>query len=216
MIQLELTIPDGIRHLATGVIYPPGLSLEQLIDHRKFCARAHASSLHWLTDNSREILKNYGDEALQKAADLVSLENDQARAEQALLKLEVAPLDCLPPCYYVVLGNSGLDAAKQGEWVETTLRERLTPHELKRSIKEGEVWREGQNHVGVPTPHAVRQQFDFWRRAIGETWREWPPEVRAIAISELAPIAEFVREMNDVDPTDGSRPHRAYNKGKEK
>ncbi len=50
----------------------------------------------------------------------------------------------------------------------------------------------GAKEGGVGSPHAVRQQFDFWRREIGDRWETLPPEQIEDLHALLLPIAELV------------------------
>ena len=65
--------------------------------------------------------------------------------------------------------------------------------ENKTALKREE--RTGTRRIGVPTPHAVRMQFDVWHRAIAEQWREWDDALLDMVLGELGPIAVFVQEI---------------------
>jgi hypothetical protein len=196
--QLKFNIPAGIQHTSQGVVYTVDLELNQLIDHREFLIATHSISTVWLAGNTREILRLHGAPGLEKANGALKMSLEQMKSEQALLKLEIPFYDCLSPTHLHVIGRASLPANDQFRWAEIAINEKLSPAELRTSIIKGEVTRAevgGGRESGVGSPHAVRQQFDFWMREIEGRWETLPPDQLEALHAMLRPIAEFVLRL---------------------
>lgn len=196
--QLKFNIPAGIQHTSQGVVYTVDLKLNQLIDHREFLIATHSISTVWLAGNTREILRLHGEPGLEKANGALKMSLEQMKSEQALLKLEIPFYDCLSPTHLHVIGRASLPANDQFRWAEIAINEKLSPAELRTSIIKGEVTRAevgGGRESGVGSPHAVRQQFDFWMREIENRWETLPPDQLEALHAMLRPIAEFVLRL---------------------
>ena len=196
--QLKFNIPAGIQHTSQGVVYTVDLELNQLIDHREFLIATHSISTVWLAGNTREILRLHGEPGLEKANGALKMSLEQMKSEQALLKLEIPFYDCLSPTHLHVIGRASLPANDQFRWAEIAINEKLSPAELRTSIIKGEVTRAevgAGRGSGVGSPHAVRQQFDFWMREIEGRWETLPVEQMEALHAMLRPIAEFVLRL---------------------
>jgi hypothetical protein len=98
--------------------------------------------------------------------------------------------------HLVVLGRSNIDDKAKAKWAATAAKEKLTPTQLKASIKEGQVVNvsvaRAQTH-GVITLHAVKQEFMIWFNRMGGL-----DKILALDKDSLKEIKEQLEEMVDL------------------
>ncbi len=184
-ISQQLTIPNGVQFFRKELIY---------------FGEMRRSMNFWQARHLGYGRREYGEEKVAEAMDQMSLEFADVEAMETLQKLETSPRSELSAEHHFVLAKAGVDAEAQTTWLETAWREKLTPVELRKSIIAGKVIRSeasgnGPHSAGVASPHAVRQQFDFWVRQAGDGWRGLDRGQKEQLLGLLAPIAALVAEI---------------------
>jgi hypothetical protein len=84
-------------------------------------------------------------------------------------------------------------------WQQLSVRNRLTIDELNTSFRRGIVRRikseKGDGAAGMPTFQGIEMQWRLLRNHIGEIWKDWLPEQKALVCDSLRPIVEFYRQL---------------------
>lgn len=93
-----------------------------------------------------------------------------------------------------------LDETGKDMWRKLTLKEGLSPDELRESIRLGKVKNFHQTdsfrgREGVPTFEGLGMQWEFLFRKIEPVLGEWTEVEARGALAELAPIERFIKEL---------------------
>ncbi|SRR6266700_1375192 len=93
-----------------------------------------------------------------------------------------------------------LEPAAQDMWRNLGTRHRLTVHDLRQSIRLGYVVRtqgdvDNSTGMGLLLWEQFATQFRELRLQIGDTWRDWTPQGKALVHGLILPIVEFDRQL---------------------
>ena len=197
MIQ-SLTIPSGVQFFKKEMHIPEGLLFEAWYDLGRYLAEMRRSVNFWQTKHVRYGRGCYGEEKTAEALAQMDFEFADVKAMDALLKLDGVAHAELSAEHHFVAARADVPPEQREMWLATAEREKLTPAELRASMIKGVVTRAepgGGRESGVGSPHAVRQQFDFWMREIEDRWEKLPPDQLEALHAMLRPIAEFVLRL---------------------
>ena len=193
-----LSIPSGVQFFKKEMHIPEGLLFEAWYDLGRYLAEMRRSVNFWQTKHVRFGRAAYGEERTAEALQQMDFEFADVKAMDALLKLEGVPHVALSVEHHFVAARADVPSEQREIWLATAEREKLTPAELRASMIKGEVTRAevgAGRESGVGSPHAVRQQFDFWMREIEGRWETLPVEQMEALHAMLRPIAEFVLRL---------------------
>lgn len=199
MKTLSLTTPDGARFTKTGLILAVGLEWERWLSLGRDLGQMRRSLNYWQAQHLGYGRKEYGPERVEEAMVQLGFEFEDVKAAETLLKLEVAPREELGVEHHFVLARAELPAEEEERWLDVAVKEKLSARDLQKSIRAGCVVRsegaEERRQAGVPTPNAVRHQFDLWLKEVDEVSKEWPVEVIEKVLEQLDAVVEFGLRM---------------------
>ncbi len=100
-----------------------------------------------------------------------------------------------------------LDPVAQDMWRKLAKKHKLGVYDLMRSIHLGRVERTKVQGVtfkrgGFATFEGIAGQFRFLRQRIGEEWRDWAPQEKALLHDLIFPIVEFDRQLRGSEAND--------------
>jgi hypothetical protein len=201
MVQSELSFSAGEGPVFfitdTGIEIQPDLTYEQWakgLQCFKFMQKRVKTAFSEYLDFGR--LK-YGKEKVDTA--LLQLEFEMPTINEAKYINNVPAnirQEGLTAEHLIVLGRSDINDKEKAKWAKTASREKLTPTQLKASIKEGEVVdvsvARAHTH-GVITLHAVTQEFTIWFNRMGGT-----ESITKLDRGSIEEIVEQLRPMYDL------------------
>ena len=193
-----LSIPSGVQFFKKEMHIPEGLLFEAWYDLGRYLAEMRRSVNFWQTKHVRFGRAAYGEERTAEALQQMDFEFQDVKAMDALLKLDGVAHAELSAEHHFVAARADVPSEQREIWLATAEREKLTPAELRTSMIKGEVTRAevgAGRESGVGSPHAVRQQFDFWMREIEGRWETLPVEQMEALHQMLYPIAKFVLRL---------------------
>jgi hypothetical protein len=193
-----LSIPEGVQFFKKQLHIPEGLIFEQWYDLGRYLAEMRRSVNFWQTKHVRYGRGAYGEERTAEALKQMDFEFQDVKAMDALLKLDGVAHAELTAEHHFVAARADVTPEQKETWLDIAEKEKLTPAELRVSMIKGVVTRAetgGGRDSGVGSPHAVRQQFDFWMREIEDRWEKLPPDQLEALHGLLRPIAEFVLRL---------------------
>ena len=203
----ELTLPEGLCTFSRGALVftrtPTQDEWEQI---GRYVHAARGSSLRWMADWRMEGRRQFGDEIVDETSRSLQLEFKDLRAAEALEALEMRS-EALSDEHHITLAkhlpDDGLSKARE-EWQEAAQRwlkiaeeEGLSPKELQKSIKAGEIVRESAGNApsgsagsGVLTLEAIHMDFLRWRSRVAddgfpEEWKDF----------QLMKVVDLLRPM---------------------
>ena len=194
----SLSIPSGVQFFKKEMHIPEGLPFEGWYDLGRYLSEMRRSVNFWQTKHVRFGRAAYGQERTAEALQQMDFEFQDVKAMDALLKLDGVAHAELSAEHHFVAARADVPSEQREIWLATAEREKLTPAELRTSMIKGEVTRAevgAGRESGVGSPHAVRQQFDFWMREIEGRWETLPVEQMEALHAMLRPIAEFVLRL---------------------
>jgi hypothetical protein len=205
-----LTLPEGLCTFSRGALVFTRTPIQEEWEQiGRYVHAARGSSLRWMADWRMEGRRQFGDEIVESAEKSLQMEFKDLRAAEALEALEGARSEALSDEHHLALSKSlsddGLSRARQ-EWQDTAQRwlriaeeEGLSPSELKKSIKAGEIVREESTQggtasagtTGILTLEAIHMDFLRWvKRAEDDGFPvQWEPRRLAKVKSLLADMA---------------------------
>lgn len=198
-MNMEISLPRGVKHNPRGVILPAGMTYEQWMDYGRFLGKCRGSVAFWEADWLRFGRKEYGEDKVQAAAVQLELDLGTIRAIEAINSLELRSPD-LSTEHHFVLAKAKMEKRDQERWIATATKERLTAKELQESISAGEVRRHSVGnrpgrHAGLATIQGIRMQWELLLRAIGDEWKKWSEEDTKTFLEECGPILDFCEEL---------------------
>lgn len=208
MKNTELTLPEGLCAFSRGALYFARTpTQEEWGQIGRYVHAARGSSLRWLADWRREGRRYFGDAVVENAEKQLEFEFRDLKAAEAIEKLDgyhpYAPTDA----HAFVAGKLCNSVADAEEWLIKASEQNLTPLELQKSIKAGEVVREsaetkktgtGSGSSGVLTLEAIHMDFIRWHSRVKDDGfpGEWDARRLGMVRDLLAPIAAIHREVS--------------------
>jgi hypothetical protein len=208
-----LTLPEGLCTFSRGALVFTRTPIQEEWEQiGRYVHAARGSSLRWMADWRMEGRRQFGDEIVESAEKALQLEFKDLRAAEALEALEGARSEMLSDEHHLALSKSldGLGKAREEwqeqaqKWLRIAEEEGLSPSEIKKSIKAGEIVREetkpaaGSTGTGVLTLESIHMDFLRWRsRATDDGFPEsWTGQQHARVKDLLSPMAEAYRSAS--------------------
>ena len=205
MKNTELTLPEGLCAFSRGALYfsrtPTQEEWEQI---GRYVHAARGSSLRWMADWRREGRRYFGDAVVEIAEKQLEFEFRDLKAAEAIEKLDgyhpYAPTDA----HAFVAGKLCDTVAEAEEWLLKASEQKLTPLELQKSIKAGEIVRDstavkntapGSVASGVLTLEAIHMDFHRWHSRVKDDGfpDKWDARRLGMVRDLLAPISAIHR-----------------------
>jgi hypothetical protein len=193
-----LTLPEGLCTFSRGgLAFTRAPSEQEWEQIGRYVHAARGSSLRWMADWRMEGRRQFGDEFVESAEKQLEFEFRDLRAAEVLEKLDGAHPSAPSDAHAFVAAKLCKDSDDAQEWLEKARTENLTPVELQKSIKAGEIVREespkpiGSTYSGVLTLEAIHMDFLRWRSRSDDNGfpAEWTPE-------QLAKVRELLMPMH--------------------
>jgi hypothetical protein len=195
-----LTLPEGLCTFSRGALVftrPP--SQEEWEQIGRYVHAARGSSLRWMADWRMEGRRQFGDEVVAQAERQLEFEFKDLRAAEALEKLDGVHPSAPSDAHAFVAAKLCENSYDAQEWLEKARTENLSPVELQKSIKAGEIVREDSSKggtasagtTGILTLEAIHMDFLRWvKRAEDDGFPvKWEPRRLAKVKSLLADMA---------------------------
>lgn len=210
-----LTLPEGLCTFSRGaLVFTRVPTQEEWEQIGRYVHAARGSSLRWMADWRMEGRRQFGDDVVEEFSKHLQLEFKDLAASEALEALE-SRSESLSDDHHIALTKAlpadGLSKARS-EWQEATQRwlriaeeEGLSPRELQKSIKAGEIIREadqkkpaGSGSTGILTLEAIHMDFLRWRSRSDDDGfpAEWNSHQLAKVKDLLVPMAEAFRAVS--------------------
>lgn len=207
-----LTLPEGLCTFSRGaLVFTRVPTQEEWEQIGRYVHAARGSSLRWMADWRMEGRRQFGDDVVEEFSKHLQLEFKDLAASEALEALE-SRSESLSDDHHIALTKAlpadGLSKARS-EWQEAAQRwlriaeeEGLSPRELQKSIKAGEIVREadqkktaGSGSTGILTLEAIHMDFLRWRSRSQDDGfpSEWNSHQLAKVKDLLVPMAEAFR-----------------------
>lgn len=163
-----------------------------------------------MADWRMEGRRHFGDAIVADAERQLEFEFKDLRAAEALEKLDGAEVSAPSDAHAFVAAKLCKNSYEATDWLEKAREEKLTPLELQKSIKAGQIVREtapeekprlnaNDRSVGLVTIEGVHMQFNLWLRKVTEDDGfpgEWDARRLGMVRDLLAPIAAIHREVS--------------------
>jgi hypothetical protein len=190
----QYKVPQGVIATKTSLILPEGMSGEEWANFGQWLKTAQESLTVWNADWLRYGRANY--EAGFVEATLVQMEFDLKFKENLQLIAEVPPEhrhENLTQEHYLVASKRCDNEKARSVWLTTASIEGLSPRELQASIRAHEVIRidMDKRKVSLPSPYAVRSEYNAWRKELGDAWEDWNADDCRDVAEALQGPAEF-------------------------
>jgi len=195
----ELTLPEGLCTFSRGALVftrtPTQAEWEQI---GRYVHAARGSSLRWMADWRMEGRRHFGDEVVAEAERQLEFEFKDLRAAEALEKLDGVHPSAPSDAHAFVAAKLCENSTDAQEWLEKAREENLSPVELQKSIKAGEIVREtsgsaptGSAGSGVLTLEAIHMDFRRWLSRVSDDGfpEEWQDHQLAKVVDLLRPMA---------------------------
>lgn len=197
--NLELTLPEGLCTFSRGALVftrtPTQAEWEQI---GRYVHAARGSSLRWMADWRMEGRRHFGDEVVAEAERQLEFEFKDLRAAEALEKLDGVHPSAPSDAHAFVAAKLCENSTDAQEWLEKAREENLSPVELQKSIKAGEIVREtagsaptGSAGSGVLTLEVIHMDFRRWLSRVADDGfpEEWQDHQLAKVVDLLRPMA---------------------------
>lgn len=203
-----LTLPEGLCTFSRGaLVFTRVPTQEEWEQIGRYVHAARGSSLRWMADWRMEGRRQFGDEIVEEVQKHLQMEFKDLKAMEALEALEVRS-DALSDEHHIALAKSlpsdGLEAARKEwannavHWFKVAEEEKLTPRELQKSIKAGQIVRDtpaaktGTGSAGLLTLESIHMDFLRWKsRAEDDGFPlEWDERQLQRVLDLLAPMRE--------------------------
>ena len=204
--NLELTLPEGLCTFSRGALVftrPP--SQDEWEQIGRYVHAARGSSLRWMADWRMEGRRQFGDEVVSSAERQLEFEFKDLRAAEALEKLEGVHPSAPSDAHAFVAAKLCDNSTDAQEWLEKAREENLSPLELQKSIKAGEIVREtsgsaptGSVGSGVLTLEAIHMDFLRWNSRVSDDGfpENWEPHQLRKVKDLTAVMAEIHRHAS--------------------
>jgi hypothetical protein len=197
--NLELTLPEGLCTFSRGaLVFTRTPSQEEWEQIGRYVHAARGSSLRWMADWRMEGRRQFGDEVVAEAERQLEFEFKDLRAAEALEKLDGVHPSAPSDAHAFVAAKLCENSTDAQEWLEKAREENLSPVELQKSIKAGEIVREsagsaptGSAGSGVLTLEAIHMDFRRWLSRVADDGfpEEWQDHQLAKVVDLLRPMA---------------------------
>lgn len=197
--NLELTLPEGLCTFSRGaLVFTRTPSQEEWEQIGRYVHAARGSSLRWMADWRMEGRRHFGDEVVAEAERQLEFEFKDLRAAEALEKLDGVHPSAPSDAHAFVAAKLCENSTDAQEWLEKAREENLSPVELQKSIKAGEIVREsagsaptGSAGSGVLTLEAIHMDFRRWLSRVADDGfpEEWQEHQLAKVVDLLRPMA---------------------------
>ena len=199
--NLELTLPEGLCTFSRGALVftrPP--SQDEWEQIGRYVHAARGSSLRWMADWRMEGRRQFGDEVVASAERQLEFEFKDLRAAEALEKLDGVHPSAPSDAHAFVAAKLCKNSTDAQEWLEKAREENLSPLELQKSIKAGEIVREtsgsaptGSSGSGVLTLEAIHMDFLRWNSRVSDDGfpENWDPH-------QLRKVKDLTAVMADI------------------
>jgi len=208
----ELTLPEGLCTFSRGaLVFTRTPTQEEWEQIGRYVHAARGSSLRWMTDWRMEGRRQFGDAIVAEAEKSLQLEFKDLKAVEALEALE-SRSEVLSDEHHIALTKNlpapedGLEKAriewqqKAHEWLQIAELEGLSPRELQKSIKAGEIVRDepakaaanGSGSTGILTLENIYMDFLRWKSRSDDDGfpGDWTPAALAKVKNLLGPMAQ--------------------------
>ncbi len=204
--NLELTLPEGLCTFSRGALVftrPP--SQDEWEQIGRYVHAARGSSLRWMADWRMEGRRQFGDEVVASAERQLEFEFKDLRAAEALEKLDGVHPSAPSDAHAFVAAKLCENSTSAQEWLEKAREENLSPVELQKSIKAGEIVREtsgsaptGSSGSGVLTLEAIHMDFLRWNSRVSDDGfpENWEPHQLRKVKDLTAVMAEIHRHAS--------------------
>jgi hypothetical protein len=212
MTTTTLTLPEGLCTFSRGaLVFTRTPTQEEWEQIGRYVHAARGSSLRWMADWRMEGRRNFGDSVVEEFSKHLQLEFKDLAASEALEALE-SRSEFLSDDHHIALTKAlpadGLSKARSEwqeaaqHWLRVAEEEGLSPRELQKSIKAGEIVRDsadkkptGSGSTGILTLEAIHMDFLRWRSRSEDDGfpAEWNSHQLAKVKDLLAPMAEAFR-----------------------
>lgn len=172
----ELTLPEGLCTFSRGaLVFSRTPTQEEWEQIGRYVHAARGSSLRWMADWRREGRRHFGDAVVEAAERQLEFEFKDLKAAEAIERLDGYHPQAPSDAHAFVAGKLCDSVADAEQWLETATKENLSPLELQKSIKAGEIVREaderkpaGSTSTGILTLEAIHMDFMRWRSRVEE------------------------------------------------
>ena len=204
--NLELTLPEGLCTFSRGaLVFTRTPSQEEWEQIGRYVHAARGSSLRWMADWRMEGRRHFGDEVVAEAERQLEFEFKDLRAAEALEKLDGVHPSAPSDAHAFVAAKLCENSTDAQEWLEKAREENLSPVELQKSIKAGEIVREtsgsaptGSAGSGVLTLEAIHMDFLRWNSRVSSDGfpENWEPHQLRKVKDLTAVMAEIHRHAS--------------------
>lgn len=204
--NLELTLPEGLCTFSRGaLVFTRTPSQEEWEQIGRYVHAARGSSLRWMADWRMEGRRHFGDEVVAEAERQLEFEFKDLRAAEALEKLDGVHPSAPSDAHAFVAAKLCENSTDAQEWLEKAREEKLSPVELQKSIKAGEIVREsailaptGSAGSGVLTLEAIHMDILRWQSRVADDGfpENWEPHQLRKVKDLTAVMAEIHRRAS--------------------
>jgi hypothetical protein len=181
----ELTLPEGLCTFSRGaLVFTRQPSQEEWEQIGRYVHAARGSSLRWMADWRMEGRRQFGDAIVAEAERQLEFEFKDLRAAEALERLDGVHPSAPSDAHAFVAAKLCKDSDDAQEWLEKARTENLSPVELQKSIRAGEIVRDeptkstGSASTGILTLQNIHMDFLRWKSRADEDGfpDNWTPQ----------------------------------------
>jgi hypothetical protein len=191
----QYKVPQGVIATKTSLILPEGMSSEEWVQLGHFLRSSEDSLGIWQADWRKHGYDNYEHGFVDGVVGQMDFQLHGV--EKLELIGQILPEhrhENLTQEHYLV-ASKRCDGEKDRQvWLTTASIEGLSPRELQASIRAHEVIRIDmeKRKVSLPSPYAVRSEYNAWRKELGDAWQDWAAQdCRDVAEALEGPAAFY-------------------------
>lgn len=208
IIPNAVSLPGVTSINGSGLTLRTGLSCEAYAQTGQFLKEAAQAAQLWLADWRAQGVRLLGKDVADEIAEQLTLE---IQVPQWMPPPETRTHANLTPEHYFVAGKEAASDADAATWLDAADKAKLTPSQLRESIRAGEIRAcrtpTAGTRIGIPTIHRVAMEFGLFAKSVEVADYTADDCRQALEILKplLAWVTKVVRHLDELEEKEGGK-----------